>query len=129
MTNRRSPVASGVLIAVLLLAATAHARIDGHTNHVTFSGPVALPGIALGTGTYIFERSADDPWVVRVFNGDRSRVYFAGFTHPVARPAGLRRDRIVTFAEGRPGLPPRIAAWYPVGASAGYQFLYTSKSE
>ena len=127
MTNYRSAlVASGVLVAVLL-AATAHARIDGHTNHVTFSGPVALPGIGLGTGTYIFERTDADPRLVRVFNRDRSRVYFTGFTHAVARPAGLHRDRIVTFAEGRPGVPPRVAAWYPVGTSTGYQFLYTSK--
>ena len=94
---------------------------------MTFSGPVALPGIGLGTGTYIFERTDADPRLVRVFNRDRSRVYFTGFTHAVARPAGLRRDRIVTFAERRPGLPPRIAAWYPVGTSTGYQFLYTSK--
>jgi hypothetical protein len=128
MTNHRStPVATGVLIAVLLLAATAHARIDGHTNHLTFSGPVALPGIALGTGTYVFERAEADPRVVHVFSGDRSRLYFTGFTRAVARPAGLGRNRIVTFAETRRGVPPRIAAWYPVGASTGYQFLYSSK--
>lgn len=128
MTNHRSAlVASGVLVAVLLFVPTVHARIDGQRNHVTFSGPVALPGVGLGTGTYIFERSGQDPRLVHVFNGDRSRVYFTGFTRAVARPAAMRRDRIVTFAEGRPGQPPRIAAWYPIGASTGYEFLYPSK--
>jgi hypothetical protein len=124
---QRTIIASGVLAAVVLLAATADARIGGHTNHVTFSGPVALPGIGLGTGTYIFELTDLDPRLVRVFNADRSRLYFTGFTRAVARPATVRRDRIVSFAETRPGVPPRIAAWYPVGASTGYEFLYTSK--
>ena len=33
-------------------------------HHLTFNGPVALPGVALGPGTYIFSRPASNIRVV-----------------------------------------------------------------
>jgi hypothetical protein len=113
------------MVVALLLAATAQAWIDGHRmNNLTFSGPVALPGVALTAGTYIFERTDMDPRLVRVSSQDRSRVFYTGFTREVRRPAGMRPDRSVTFGEAPAGVAPRIAAWYPVGGSTGHQFIY-----
>ena len=95
-------------------------------NHLTFSGPVGLPGVTLAAGTYVFEVAEINPQIVRVLSRDGSSLYFTGFTQTVRRPAS-RGAREVTFAEAQPGIAPRIAAWYPVGAPRGYQFLYESK--
>jgi len=127
MTNRRSTlVACGAVAVALMLATTAHGWIDAHRmNNLTFSGPVALPGVALVAGTYIFERADMDTRLVRVFSHDRSRVFYTGFTQAVRRPAGMRADRSVTLGEAPAGAPPRITASYPVGGSTGHQFIYS----
>ena len=53
MTNRKS-VRSGLAAAalVLLVAASGHAWGYGHENRLTFSRPVALPGVVLKTDWY-----------------------------------------------------------------------------
>ena len=90
------------------------------TNHLTFSGPVRLPGVTLVAGTYVFERvEATNPNVIAVRSGDRARVYFMGNTIPAERPAGLARGRLVTLGEAPRGTVPPIEAWYPEGDPTG----------
>jgi hypothetical protein len=99
-----------------------------HTNRLTFSGPVRLPGVTLAGGTYIFERVVDtNPDVVVIRSEDRTRVFYMGSTQPVRRPESLAADRLVTFGEPRGGGPPPIAAWYPEGARLGHAFVYASR--
>ena len=64
------------------------------TTYLTFSHPLRLPGVALGSGTYIFEIANPDSGadVVRVMSRDRSISYFMGFTRAVARPHTLPRE-------------------------------------
>jgi hypothetical protein len=95
-----------------------------HTNHLTFNGPVGLPGITLPRGTDTFEVVDLHPDIVRVRSRDRSRVYFMGFTTTAARPMDQRADRLVTHMETPPGVPPRIETWYPIGQSSGRRFIY-----
>src|SRR6516164_3213044 len=81
-------------------------------NDLTFSGPVALPGVVLPAGTYTFERpSWNSPDIVRVVSRDRKRPYFMGYTRRVDRPAGAA-DQFVTFGEAPAGAPPPITVWY-----------------
>ena len=127
MTLRRF-VRSIVCVALLAigLAAPLHAWFTEHrTMYVTFGGPVALPGVALARGTYIFELAAPqrDPTLVRVLSRDRSTVYFMAFTHLVPRPAD-RRARTVSLGEPAAGRPAPVIAWYPEGDSNGRRFLY-----
>ena len=58
MTSRKSVLAVfGVLTMGLVLTVPMHgAEVALRTNYLTFSGPVALPGVTLQAGTYIFER-------------------------------------------------------------------------
>jgi hypothetical protein len=112
-----------------VLAVPAHGTSNiFRTNHLTFSGPVGLPGVTLAGGTYIFERAVDtNADVVVVRSLDRARVYYLGSTQPTVRPAGLAADRVVTFSEPRRGAPPQIAAWYPQNETLGRAFVYPSQ--
>ena len=49
----------GVAMGLVTVAVSSRAAaLDGRTTFLTFNRPVALPGVALGTGTYIFELAA-----------------------------------------------------------------------
>jgi hypothetical protein len=119
-------IAFGALILGCVLVVPMHGAENSlHTNYLTFSSTVALPGVALPAGTYIFERVVDTiPYVVVVRDTNRKKVVYMAMTRHVTRPAGLRRDRSVTFGESRNGAPPPITAWYPVGENAGHAFIY-----
>ena len=95
-------------------------------TYVTFSRPVRLPGVALGTGTYIFELA--DPigaWnLVRVLSHDRRTVYLTAFTRVVNRPDQMGREQAISFAEAQPNAVRPIATWWPIGESTGRQFIY-----
>jgi hypothetical protein len=117
----------GAAILGLIVAASGEAwGTVNNTNYLTFSGPVALPGVSLPGGTYIFELadSASNRNVVVVRSRDRSKQYLMAFTTPISRPHDLPADRLVTFGEASTGTPPPITAWYPDRSSSGYRFLY-----
>jgi hypothetical protein len=125
------PLVTALMVIVFGLAAGdstgAHPNAK-HTMYVTFSGPVALPGVSLGTGTYIFEvpEANGDHSLVRVLSRDRSIVFLTTFTLPVDRPAGMKLDQTISFAEAKTGQPQPISVWWPEGA-AGRKFIYRTK--
>ncbi len=127
MCNRKSVLkACGGAVLGLLMAASGHAwGVPKDMNYLTFSGPVALPGVTLVTGTYIFER-ADQGVInlVRVSSRDRKHVYMTAFTRSTERPAGLRANRTVTFGEAPLGVAPPIKTWFPLGERQGHEFIY-----
>ena len=130
MFSRKSLVtALAAIVLGLATAASIRASVaESHTMYLTFSRPVALPGVALGSGSYIFEMP--DPIgahsVVRVLSRDRKIVYFTAYTDAVDRPAALPRAQRITFKEAAPDRPTPIAVWFPED-SAGRQFIYPAK--
>ena len=94
------------------------------TTYVTFSGSVALPGVRLRPGTYVFEMpsSTTGLQVVSVRDAAGSCPCFIGLTQRIERPAGNVSP--VILGEGPAGAPPPIIAWYPRGESAGHKFIY-----
>jgi hypothetical protein len=118
--------ACGALLG-LMVAASGTVVAGMPTNdmtYLTFSGPVRLPGVTLGAGTYVFERVDGKVDVVRVLSKQRSQLYLQAFTRQVSRPAGLRDDRMIVFQESPRGVAPAIDAWYPIGSARGHQFIY-----
>jgi hypothetical protein len=114
--------ALGLVIATSSLHAWENAR---RTTYLTFSGPVALPGVQLPPGTYMFELPDPNALdLVRVTSRDRSRVYLFAFTTVIRRPSGLRADQFVSLGEAPAGVAPRITAWYPIAESTGREFRY-----
>ena len=127
MSKHSKIVAMGcALLTLTVLGTYVNARNSSGPSYLTFSGPVSLPGVSLGSGTYVFERvdSQTDTHLVVVKNRTTSQVLFLGFTLPVSRPAGLAENHQIVFKESPKGVAPRIDAWYPAGESTGAQFMY-----
>lgn len=117
---------SAVMVAAVLAPRAGAIGNAQKTTYLTFSQSVQLPGVSLGSGTYIFEvanpETAGD--VVRVLSRDRSTAYFMGFTREVVRPHDMRRDQFVSLGEAAAASAPRITTWWPEGESTGRQFIY-----
>ena len=113
-------------IALMALAAATPTRAALGGDRITFSGPVALPGVVLPAGSYTFEIANPDSSlrVVRVTRRDTGRVYFAGFTRMIPRPVDLPADQLISLGEGPRGAAVPIDVWYPSGLSQGNRFIY-----
>src|SRR5262245_24026309 len=90
-------------------------------HYLTFSGPVALPGVSLGTGTYVFTRPA--PGVLQVFNADHRQAYAMVSTIPVRRSSPTDQYAVVLGPPAAPGTPPRLQAWFVPGETMGQQLI------
>ena len=115
--------------AVLALADNSPSRAASdmdHTNYLTFSKAVALPGVVLPAGAYTFEiaNPGSGAPVVRVSARETRRVLFAGFTHRINRPQNVPAGQLVSLGEAPAGGAPPIQAWYPNGSASGHQFIY-----
>jgi len=127
MVNRKAALAVCVAAAfVAALAPRVGASAAAKTTYLTFSGPVALPGIGLNSGTYIFEIANPDTTadVVRVMSRDRSISYFMGFTRPINRPKNVHPTQSVSLGESAAGVPPPVTVWWPEYESTGREFVY-----
>ena len=126
MLNRKSVITACVAaIAMLTMTVSGNASVFSKENRLKFTAPVALPGVTLASGTYIFEQpNMTSPHIVRVLSSDRSRVYFQALTTPITRPAGMPAGMNVSLGEPQPGAATPIIAWYPVGDSTGHRFIY-----
>jgi hypothetical protein len=91
-------------------------------HHLTFSGPVSLPGLSLAAGTYIFRKPAND--VLQVTSGQRE-PYAMVMTRPITRTTRIDRYEVVLGSPLADGSPRRIEAWFAAGESIGQQLMYT----
>jgi hypothetical protein len=131
LTRRSVRTVCGIVMLGVVMTTSAQGWLnESRTTYLTFSGPVGLPGVSLGAGTYIFERvSATTPDVIRVLSRDRSKLYYMAFTRSTERPAGLGADRHIVLDEVPRGTPVRIKAWFPVGERTGHAFIYPSPGQ
>jgi hypothetical protein len=121
MCIRKSLLALAVI--GVLVGASAHAWTTD-TNYLTFSGPVALPGVTLPAGTYVFRMPSDsDKNVVQVMNRAETKSYYMGITRPVSRPR-KSTELLVTIGEAPANQVRPIQAWFPLGDIAGHAFIY-----
>lgn len=93
-------------------------------HHLTFSAPVALPGVSLAPGTYIFRRPAGN--VLLVTNAKR-QPYAMLSTVSASRTSASDRYEIVLGPPLADGAPRRIEAWFPAGETTGQQLIYPNR--
>jgi len=118
---RALTLATAVAVVTAAFTVTSHAS---DANTLTFSHDVALPGVVLPAGTYVFDIANPDTSadVVRVRRN--GRVHYMGFTLTMQRPANMPADRPVSLGEPGSDTPAPIKAWFPLGSSRGHQFMY-----
>ena len=119
----------GVALLALTLTQYSTASTADRMSYLTFSGPVSLPGVTLGAGTYVFELALpfSQRNVVRVMSRDRRISYYMGFTRTVDRPSGLPAGAAISLGESPRNQAPPITAWWPMGETQGHEFLYSRR--
>jgi hypothetical protein len=128
MPNRKSLGKSlGAMLFVLAIVPGVIAQgNESKATYLRFSQPVRLPGVTLGSGTYVFEvlnpHNGSD--VVHVMSADRRIAYFLGYTRSVERHRPFGPEGQVSFGESTPDTARSITAWWPTGESVGHAFIY-----
>jgi hypothetical protein len=116
------------LLAVLALSTTAYAQPTDRRTYFTFNQPVALPGVTLPAGTYLF-RLAD------AFNGRRTvnvldasgRTSLAMLLATPVYRANVTSRPEVQFMPTAHGMPAAIQTWWQPGDTLGYQLVYPAQ--
>jgi hypothetical protein len=125
---KRLIVSTSVLVVLVGAASGANAFTSDKRTYFTFSQPVALPGVTLPAGTYMF-RLADDTTtrkVIQVSNREGTESFAMLHTMPVYRP-DAPRDPEVRFMETATGAPMAVRAWWQQGERTGYGFIYSKE--
>ena len=107
----------------LMVAGSVMAFGVNHKNQLTFSRPVALPGVVLPAGSYTFDVATDTALDVVVVR-NRTKVLYMGFTRTVERPASMSKTAPITLGEASANEAPPITAWYEIGGTIGHEFRY-----
>jgi len=99
------------------------ATADHHTRF-TFSQPVALPGVTLAAGTYVFRLAdpATDRQVVQVLDRKGQSLALLNAI-PSYRP-DASDEPSVGLMETVPGMATAVKTWWPQGETMGFEFVY-----
>ena len=116
-----------VALFACLMEGTGSAQTYDKRTVFTFSGPIAVPGVTLPAGQYLF-RLADPTGsrkIVDVLSADGRTSYGMYFSLPAERlePASAPEVR---FTETPAGMPAAIKSWWYPGERSGYEFIYTT---
>jgi hypothetical protein len=116
----------GVTCAVAMLACsagTASAQPADKRTVFSFSGPVAMPGVTLPAGQYVFRVADAGGRVIQVLSGDGMKSYAMFFSLPAERFDPAEKPE-VRFMETASGMAPAIRTWWYPGERRGYEFVY-----
>jgi hypothetical protein len=123
---RKLTLVSIVITVLVWLTPQARAQLLEQKVHVTFSGPVEVPGEVLPAGSYVFE-ALESGHLTRILSADEKHVYATLFTVPEERSETAQKATIV-LEENQPGMPQKVEAWFYPGYSTGNEFMYKSVS-
>jgi hyperosmotically inducible protein len=113
--------AAGVLAS--LMATPVAAQPADKRTVFTFNQPVALPGVTLPAGQYMFRFVDQGHKVFQVLSADGTQVYGMVLTRPSERvePASTPE---VSFMETAEGMPAALKAWWYPGERTGSEVIY-----
>lgn len=115
----------GIAVAAALIAGVARADTFDKRTLFTFSQPIALPGVTLPAGQYLFRivDTTTSRKVVQVLSADGKTPY--AMLHSIP---DIRRDASgnpeVRFMETAKGHPNAVKTWWYPNETIGYEFIY-----
>ena len=120
--------ASVLVVLVNFMTSGADAFTSDKRTYFTFNQSVALPGVTLPAGTYMFRLANPNTSrnVIQVSDKEGTESYALLLTMPAYR-LDAAKDSEVRFMETPAGAPRAIDAWWYVGDSTGYQFIYSKQ--
>src|SRR5437868_11684764 len=115
----------GLALGATLVASTAQAQPEDKRTYFTSSGPVALPGVTLPAGRYLFRivDTTSSRKVIQVLSDDGKKPFAMANTIPDQR-RDAAKDATVAFYETQRGTPSAVKSWWYPGETIGYQFIY-----
>ena len=115
----------GLSLGATLYATTALAQPEDKRTFFTFSAPIALPGVTLPAGRYIFHivDTTSTRKVIQVMSDDGKKPLAMANTIPDQR-RDAPKDATVAFYETPAGAPAAVKTWWYPGETIGYQFIY-----
>jgi hypothetical protein len=125
MFTKSLAAACAVVLFGGILASPAVAQPIDKRTFFTFSGPVAVPGVTLPAGKYLFRVTNPDTSanVVQVLSADGKTPYSMFHTVPARRP-DAPRDPEIRFMETAAGMPAAVKTWWHPGNRDGYELVY-----
>jgi hypothetical protein len=119
---------SVLVVLVHAMASGADAMTFDKRTYFTFNQSVALPGVTLPAGTYMFRLADPDTTrrVIQVSDKDGTQSYALLLTMPAYRTEAAK-DSEIRFLETPAGAPRAIDAWWYVGDNTGYEFIYSKQ--
>ena len=117
--------ACGLAVVVALVPGIARADTFDKRTVFTFNRPVALPGVTLPAGDYIFRLvdTTTSRKVIQVLSGDGKTPYAMLHSIPEVRREVSEKPE-VRFMETAKGQPNAIKTWWYPGETTGYEFIY-----
>lgn len=108
-------------------AASAQSVPEDKRVFFTFSGPVAVPGVTLPAGKYLFRLptkiASGERHVMQVLSAD-GRNSYAMFFGISANRTDYPTKPEIRFMETAAGMPSAVKTWWYPGDKAGYEFIY-----
>jgi hypothetical protein len=127
MKSNKLQIIMFCLVAISAVFVSSNAKADqwDKATKLTFTSPIEVPGMALGSGTYWFTLGDfnSNRNLVHIWNADRTRLITTILAIPDYRlqPTG---DTVIKFAERPTGTPEAIRAWFYPGDNFGQEFVY-----
>jgi hypothetical protein len=125
-----SAVTLALLASSIVLVPAVQAQSTFHRiTHVTFSGPVEVPGRVLPAGEYVFQLNvlpSNETSIVEIRDKDGQQLLATLLSIPDYRltPTG---KTVILFRERAGNAPAALRAWFYPGENFGHEFAYPLK--
>jgi len=115
----------GLIVFAGVVAIHAQAQDFNKKTGLTFSHPVAVPGMVLPAGTYTFtlHDSIGSRNVVQIWNEDKTKLITTILAIPNYR-LELAEQTVIEFRERPAGNPQALKAWFYPAHNYGIEFVY-----
>jgi hypothetical protein len=114
-------------IVVLAFPTTGKAAELGNKTLIAFTQPVAIPGMVLAPGAYIFKTSNLSSQIVQIYDATETHLLATEMTVPSYR-LDTSAKTVATFDERAAGSAQALRSFYAADQTAGREFIYDAEA-